>query len=140
VKTREGNREKREKKKDKAASRIARRVVMAKRVTSKFISNERRKMATRMQKDMKDIGEKVLKEHSEIDDYDVKMEPGNGPRIYFTLEGAEGDVTAAKNARKRLGDDLKKVLDAKSDGMLSHKMRSVNKGDDLVLEVTIVFP
>lgn len=97
-------------------------------------------MTDKIKKDMQELGDKVLKKHSKIEDYELTVDVGLGPRIFFTLKDAEGDVSTARKARKVIGNEIEKILKDTMNGLLSYKMRSVNKGDDLVLEVTILFP
>lgn len=76
----------------------------------------------------------------EIRGYTLAVEPGQGPRIYFTLKGAEGDTTAARLAREELVPLARKFLDEEGAEWVELRPHSVNRGDDLVLQVTIWFP
>lgn len=129
--------------KKKTAAKIAKRSVLSKRIASRYSSEKHReaqKMAGKMQRDMKELGKKVLKKNEEIDGYEVEMEVGRGPLIYFTLLEASGNATAARKARESLDKEIKEGIKDMVGGNLKHQIKSYNKGDDLIVVVELIFP
>lgn len=77
-----------------------------------------------------------------IDGYEYEIILKKGPVLFVSVKGAEGDLSMVKEARPHLEEIVKKTLKqetAKYDGF-DLKLTSVNKGDDLMFEVEVLFP
>lgn len=128
-----------EKKQSKAASRIASRAVesaMVARVAYRWEV----KMAGMVADLMKQIAHQVKDELPKLDGYDVVAVAGHGPRVLVTIKGAEGDAKAIKDARTKLTQVAEHALTKEGHDDLKVYVSAVNKGDDLVVTVEIIFP
>lgn len=77
-----------------------------------------------------------------FEDYQVRAEAGSGPEIFLTIEGASEDSTTARKARQQITKLMEASIKKNTDGTsgFEARVRSFNKGADLLLECTIVFP
>lgn len=77
-----------------------------------------------------------------VEGYEVKAEATKGPEIFVTLVGAAEDSTAARNARKPIQKLMEASIKKNTEGVQGFEVRiqSFNKGADLVLQCTIIFP
>lgn len=121
--------------------KAAKLIAITKKVAYLHYSTPRiHKMAYSLQRDLKEISAEMMKEFPELEGYQVTVEPGQGPRIYVTLKGAGGDSTTSRKVKRKISDSIEKTIEDRFQGMLEHTIRGFNKGDDLVLEVTLLFP
>lgn len=118
----------------------ASRLLLARKVASSYILERRLKMADYLANEMKDIASDLGKQVKKIDGYNVSVEPGKGPRLYVTLKGAEGDIGAGREGRQVLKKEVERIIKDRFEGALKHDIRVVNRRDDLILEVTFIFP
>jgi hypothetical protein len=101
----------------------------------------RRKMASGwLSKWMNELAESLGKIN--VDDYKVKAETGKGPEVFVTIEGASEDSTTARKARQQIEKLMDASIKQNVEGMsgFQSKVQSFNKGNDIVLECTIIFP
>jgi hypothetical protein len=131
--------EEKNKKTKKTASVVVRKALMVQRIASKTLEMETHKMAS-MQKDLETLKREVTKALANKTEYPLEIELGRTPRLFLILEGAEGDVTEARKIRQILEPVVTRTLDKLSEGYMEHQMRSFNRGEDLVLEIEILFP
>jgi hypothetical protein len=84
----------------------------------------------------------TIEKELDVKDYKVESKALSGPVVLVTLKGAEGDITTMKQVRGQLDKILKRAVadELKDYTGFSHKITSVNKGDDLVVTCEIVFP
>ena len=77
-----------------------------------------------------------------VADYEVKAEAGNGPLVYVTVKKASEDGTAARKARQQLEKIMEASLKKEVSGYdgFDYRVRSYNRGRDLVLECEVLFP
>ncbi len=75
----------------------------------------------------------------EIDGYPIEVKPGEGPRVFVCLKGAEGDTTAARAARAALTPIVEAAIHAES-RLIDHRIESSNRGDDLLMTCLLLFP
>lgn len=76
------------------------------------------------------------------DDYAVETSSGAGPQVFVTIKGASEDATTARKVKQDAIRMMEKSINKHSDGIPGFKaqVKSFNRGDDLLLECTIVFP
>jgi hypothetical protein len=77
-----------------------------------------------------------------LEDYEISVEPGEGPLVYVTIKGASEDGTTARKASHEIGKIMEASIKHHSEGVPGFKQRvkSFNRGADLVLECEILFP
>ena len=85
---------------------------------------------------------KQIESDVQVKGYKLTAEALSGPIVSVTIEGAEGDATTARDAREQLDKLLSEVVSSEMKGYkgFSHKIRSANHGDDLVLTCEVIFP
>lgn len=102
------------------------------------------KMSSRALQQMMDaMGQAVLKGLPEtFNDYKVEMktDAGYGPSIFFTLKGAEGDATTSREFQAELAKRFDQVIKREHGGLFTTKTRGINKVEDLLIEVEVIFP
>ena len=73
--------------------------------------------------------------------YDIEVTAPKGPDFMVFMRGAEGDVSEGRRTRERLDAILKDALKTHmSFDDLTAKITTVNKQDDLMFYVEIIFP
>lgn len=77
-----------------------------------------------------------------LEDYEVKAESGKGPEVFVTIQGASEDTTTARKARQEITKLMETSIGKNTHGRSGFKpqVRAYNKGADLLLECTIIFP
>jgi hypothetical protein len=85
---------------------------------------------------------KDLNEHVKVDDYTIETASGSGPQVFVTIKGATEDATTARKAKQAIMKLMEKSIKKHSDGVPGFKaqVKSFNRGPDLLLECTVLFP
>lgn len=90
---------------------------------------------------MKELAHELAsKLHTE--DYDVSADAGEGPVVFVTVKGASEDSSTARKARQAATKLMERSIAKHADGVegLTPRIRTFNKGADLVLECEVIFP
>ena len=85
------------------------------------------------------ISEAIAAEVTTVEGHNVTVKPGSGPRVFVTIEGAEGDPLVIRAAKTLIAPILKKEVETESK-RLGYKITSSNRGEDLVITAEVVFP
>jgi hypothetical protein len=77
-----------------------------------------------------------------VEGYEIETEAGQGPEVYATIKGGAEDATAGRKAREQIEKIIEASIKKNSKGVSGFKarVRSYNKGEDLLLECTVSFP
>jgi hypothetical protein len=89
---------------------------------------------------MSELAEEVGKVKAE--GYSLKAKAGKGPIVYATIEDATEDATTARKAKQAIEKIIDASIKKNASGVSGFKSRvkTFNKGADLVLECEVVFP
>jgi len=81
-------------------------------------------------------------EKVEVEGYSSDAKAGSGPIVYLTIEGASEDATAARKARQAVEKVMEASIKKNTRGVsgFKAKVKSFNKGADLLLECEVMFP
>jgi len=89
---------------------------------------------------MGDLAEEIGK--LTVEDYEIKAEAGKGPEVFVTIAGASEDTTTARKVRQEITKIMEASIGKNAHGIPGFKpqVRAYNKGADLLVECTVIFP
>jgi hypothetical protein len=78
----------------------------------------------------------------QVEDYQLRAQAGSGPVVFVTIEGASEDSTTARKVRLQVTKLMEASIKKQTDNTPGYeaRVRSYNKGADLLLECIVVFP
>jgi len=79
---------------------------------------------------------------TKVEGYKVSAEAGKGPLVLVTIKGATEDSTTARKAKQSIEKVMEHSIKKHSEGVpgFKHRVKSFNKGADLILECEVLFP
>jgi hypothetical protein len=84
---------------------------------------------------------KELQAKVSVEGYEISAEAGEGPIVYVTVKGAEGDTTAFRKLKSSLDGVLKESINHEvRDEAFRSSVSMSSKGDDMLVTCEIIFP